>query len=472
MSLLIYGANGLPINADANGGGLSALIDQQGFPLARNNAASLPAVHAGVMMAGQNDNTSRVLRLDRFGSIRTGFDNLLFHDDVEGTTLNTQLWTQSLTTFTMAQVATTGINFNSGNGVASGSASILTSQKWFSKTQLGPLRFRNRMRVIPQTNAIAECGFGNPVGVTAQIPTGAFWRYTSAGSVVPVIAYNGSDVVTGSSIAGSLNAANYYTWGIIVDDDSVLFTCQDVSTGQIISEQTLQIPITQPRMFSTTHISSFTRLYTSGITASAAYIYLADAIVVGLDLMTNKPWSHQLASSSVGGIEFNPTTFAQNTNYANSAAPASATLSNTAAGYTTLGGQYQFVPLAGAETDYALFGFQVPSPYSMYVTGIHIGCFNMGAAVATTPSLMQWGVSCNAPAVTLASNTTRRTIGTSCLPIGSPIGYAAADLDINFDGPLKTDAGRFFHIIVKLPVGTVTASQIIRGCIDVRGYIE
>jgi len=48
-------------------------------------------------------------------------------------------------------------------------------------------------------------------------------------------------------------------------------------------------------------------------------------------------------------------------NYANSAAPASATLSNTAAGYTTLGGQFQFAAVAGAETDYALFAYTVPA---------------------------------------------------------------------------------------------------------------
>lgn len=47
-------------------------------------------------------------------------------------------------------------------------------------------------------------------------------------------------------------------------------------------------------------------------------------------------------------------------NYANTAAPASATLSNTAAGYTTLGGQFQFAAVAG-ETDYALFAFLVPA---------------------------------------------------------------------------------------------------------------
>lgn len=57
----------------------------------------------------------------------------------------------------------------------------------------------------------------------------------------------------------------------------------------------------------------------------------------------------------------NPFTGAQLENHTNSTAPTSATLSNTAAGYTTLGGRFQFAAVAGAATDYALFGFQVPA---------------------------------------------------------------------------------------------------------------
>jgi len=42
----------------------------------------------------------------------------------------------------------------------------------------------------------------------------------------------------------------------------------------------------------------------------------------------------------------------QTANYAPTSAPASATLSSAAAGYATLGGQFQFLAVAGAETDY------------------------------------------------------------------------------------------------------------------------
>ncbi len=100
---------------------------------------------------------------------------------------------------------------------------------------------------------------------------------------------------------------------------------------------------------------------------------------------------------------------AQTANYANTAAPASATLSNTAAGYTTLGGQWQFAAVAGAETDYALFGFQVTAAAAasanknLFITGIRIEAVNTGAAVATTATLLQWGLAVGGTAVSLAT---------------------------------------------------------------------
>ena len=71
----------------------------------------------------------------------------------------------------------------------------------------------------------------------------------------------------------------------------------------------------------------------------------------------SKPWKEQMAESGYGA-PYLPVTQVQAAQWANSAAPASAALSNTAAGYATLGGLFQFAAVAGAATDYALFGFQ------------------------------------------------------------------------------------------------------------------
>jgi len=449
------------------------IFDQYGNPMAVPRGGNVVATPTGIPMAGLSDSTYRVMRLDRLGSIRPGFDNLLLHDDVEGTTLNSQLWAPTVTTFTQAQLATTGIDFNSGNTLAANSNSMLISQKQFSKTQLSPLRMRMRTRVIPQTNALQEFGFGQPSGVTAQIANGAFWRYTAAGSVVPVIAFNSADTVQGTDISGLLNSANYYTWGIVVDDDSVFFTCQDVSTGQMISEQTLQIPKTQPKMWAVSHLPVFSRMYVTASAAPAApKLFLADTTVVGLDTFVNKPWSHQVALANAGGAEINPTSFVQTANWANSTAPVSATLSNTAAGYTTLGGLFGFAAVAGAVTDYALFGFTVPVGYTFVCTGVDIDTYNTGAAVATTPTLLHWGVANNSSAISLAGTINRRHLGSQCLPVAAAIGQNATPISKRFDSPLRTEGGRIMQVILRMLVGTATASQIIQGGIDLQGYFE
>jgi hypothetical protein len=163
----------------------------------------------------------------------------------------------------------------------------------------------------------------------------------------------------------------------------------------------------------------------------------------------------------------------------NSAAPATATLSNTAAGYTTLGGQWKFAAAGGAETDYALFAYQVPANQRLWVNGISISSFNTGAAVATTVSTLEWSLGLNSTAVSLATTDAapvfgprRIALGAQSFPVGAAIGATATDVSRYFENALRIDAGRFFHVILKCPVGTATGSQIIRGDCTIDGYFE
>jgi hypothetical protein len=449
----------------------ASLYNTDGTSMVITDGQNVVGSQIGIPIAGASDNTYRVLRTDRIGSIRTGNDTLLLHDDIEGATINTQLWTSVVGTFTTAQVATTGINLNSGNGLAAGSYSILTSQKQFGKMQSAPIRARIRARIVPQTNAIIEMGFCAPVTTTAQIATGAFFRLTATGSLTPVIAYNNADTVVGNDMWTSLvavgGANNYYTFGIWVDDDNVLFTIQDVSTGKTLAEQSLQIPLTQPKTFSATHLPFATRLWIPAGSAapSAPYVYFSDIMVLMLDVLMNKMWQHQLAGTANGG-EILPTTFLQSSNWTNSTVATNATLSNTAAGYTTLGGLFSFAAVAGAVTDYALFGFTVPAPYTFYCTGVHITTYNTGAAVATSATLLHWGVANNSSAVSLATAGLNRVpVGAQSFPIASAIGAIATDVDLKFDAPLVTNGGRIMHVILRMPVGTATASQVVQGSV-------
>ena len=58
------------------------------------------------------------------------------------------------------------------------------------------------------------------------------------------------------------------------------------------------------------------------------------------------------------------------------------------------------------------------------------------------------------------------------MPVGPPIGGAITPIDVNLDAPLYVAAGTFAHVILRIPVATATASQIIRGLVMINGYFE
>lgn len=226
-----------------------------------------------------------------------------------------------------------------------------------------------------------------------------------------------------------------------------------------------------------THIPSFYRLYAEGSAPPAApQLMMAGVAVVQKDSLTQKGWRDIVACMGYDGST-SPTAYTQLANYANNAAPTSATLSNTAAGYTNLGGQFQWAAVTGAETDYALFGWQNPSPYTFVCTGIKIDTWNMGAAAAATPTLLQWGMGFNSSAVSLATGAPytpmRVTIGQQQLVASAAIGIQFSPPVVWTPGtPKVVRPGRFLHVILKSLVSAATASEIIRGTCVIDGYFE
>jgi hypothetical protein len=171
-----------------------------------------------------------------------------------------------------------------------------------------------------------------------------------------------------------------------------------------------------------------------------------------------------------------PSTGNQSANYANNSAPSNATLSNTTAGYTTLGGLFQFAAPSGSETDYALFAYQVQSPYRLFVDSVSIGSSITGVKSSTTSTLLQWAVAANSSAVSLAT-------GPPHPPIRTPIGLQEAAksagpgesfmpgvLTYTPRTPIVIDSTRYFHVIVRVPVGNATPGQFVRGFVNVEGY--
>jgi hypothetical protein len=84
-------------------------------------------------------------------------------------------------------------------------------------------------------------------------------------------------------------------------------------------------------------------------------------------------------------------------------------------------------------------------------------------------------VNCNA--VSLATTGTyppiRIPLGYQAIAVGGTIGQEiGSNIDHSFQTPVVCEAGRYFCVFLKIPTGTATASQIIRGVVLVEGYFE
>ena len=229
--------------------------------------------------------------------------------------------------------------------------------------------------------------------------------------------------------------------------------------------------MTGSRLLSSTQIPLQIQLFNSAVSPTTApVVVVSDVYVSGLDADYNLSSQHIHSLHSRNATQ-HPFSGAQSAQFVNSAVPANATLSNTTAGYATLGGLFQFVAVAGAVTDYALFVYQVPVNSNLVITGIDIDTWNTGAAVATTPTLMMWGLHANNTVASLASSVgSKIPLGTQILPIGTVIGGTANRLSKSYDTPIVVNSGKYLAISLRMPVGTATASQEIAGMVNIDGY--
>lgn len=450
----------------------TALYDGLGNPAVLADQAQ-PAARSMAIMGGFNDASAIPFRVDRMGSQAVALHSPLLFESFEGAAIHITRWNAIATTMAATQSSVAGLTINSAAITTINTGYLLQSTQRFLKTQRSPIQFKARARLNKVNNSIMELGFGDAATFNGAHTTGAYWQVQAGGAIKPVLTFNGSDSTAGVDVSASINAANYYTFDVWMDDDEAIFTIQDTATSLIISRQIISLPVIQQRLLSASSLPAFARVYNTGVApASAPQMFLTDVMVLILDGQLNRPWADNLAAQGRSALE-NPLTGVQSAAFTNSAVPANAVLSNTAASYATLGGFFNVAAVAGAVTDFPLFGFQVPVSSNFRMTDIDIETWNTGAAVATTPTLMVWGVATQLTAVSLATaNHVRRGIGAQSLPVGAAIGAKAERIQKTFDTPIPCNSGRFIDIILRMPVGTATALQVIQGMVNIGGYFE
>ena len=461
--------------ADVNSAGhlLAAL------PAAVADAA--PAILAAELDTGSVTGSAlrRKAQITDPGRLRAGLDNVLFAETFCHSTFNSSNFLQSAYTMTVGQ-SPSGCIINSGNSVAVAAYARVVSQRAFQAIGGAPLRVDLRMShaSAPVTNNVCEWGLMAVPGAASAPAEGVFFRLNGAGALVGVLTINSAELLTAALTVPPALEMHDYT--IIVYDGRCEFWIDDVLRGA------LTLPVDGANPGNGTYYQLCFKTYNAAATATAQQLRLHRAVVTAMDVQSRLPPTHQKALAGLSLVQNQPgATVGQLANRADSVAPVSVGLSNVSTSYATLGGQFRFAAVTGAETDYALFAYQlaairanVPSR-NLVVTGIGLDTYITGAAVGTTATVLEWYAGVGATGVPLSTPDTVSTksprrvhLGVQSFVVGDPIGKLANPIGVTFDTPLVVNPAEFFHIILRMPIATATASQIIRGSVRVTGYWE
>lgn len=442
------------------------LEDLNGNPLAMLEGSPVNAAQYGVPNVIVNDENVVMMRGDRTGGVAVATIQPLISWLVEGATLNSRVLYTLLNTQTAVQTVQ-GLTLNASNLTTINTNAQINTFKMIPVHMKAPLmiRLRAKFTQFGVANTNGEFGLATvatPLGLTANL-NGAYWRLDSAG-VMPVLAINGVVIAVGTNISAQLSNTNFYHWGVLKDDDSISFTCQNTTTGQLVARQTLRIPAGQQKMFNVSHVQPYVRVWNAAVAPTFGCQCVMSELTAGMLDCNFNLTAPQIATSIGLGSEQGPTNYTTTSNLLNSAVAPTTIPSNATATATTLDGAIRMAAPAGGVTDLALFTYQVPAPYQYRNKRVRVSVKNLGAAVATTATQIDFYLCVNSPGVTLVGSLNRKHIGTQTFPVGSAIGSAA------FEGPIElnlseadmiTEAGRYNILVARISTGTATASQVL-----------
>lgn len=343
------------------------------------------------------------------------------------------------------------------------------------------------------TNKVIDVGLFTANTSTPYAPTdGVFIRANSSG-LFGVICVNGAETTTSAFVLESGGAAfvptigTFYDCIVTVGENNVVFwmNMRDADgyykmMGRLVTPLGAGVPIYAAS------VPFSIRDANTGATSAVMGAKLASYAVTQGGFATNRLWASAMTGMGLSAIQgasgHTMGTTAQN---ANSAAPATNVPAQASAAYATLGGKFVFAALGGAETDLILFAFLNPAPTTgitgrnLVIRGVWIDTYNAVVTVATTPTVLEWTLGVGATAVTLATGeaattraTRRLTLGVQTFTIGALAGASAPRIDVNLDSPIVVEPGTYLHVILRVPYGTATATELFRGQVGFNAYWE
>lgn len=423
--------------------------------------------------------------------LRTAQDRLDFWETWAGVALNSAQWSSVVTTAATA-VASAELALNSAASAAANAVARVVSYRTFPTPVPGILQAEFSLRVLTSApgvlNTTWEIGFF--LATTTTAPTdGVFMRMNAAGELRLVVNFNGTETQS-DPIDYTATPAGWTSALLSINVARSIILTMHADAARLWIEDTLvaEVPVqTATPVITQSQSLPFTaRLYNGAVAPATGTQLRIGPVSIAMGGAGGNPYTVAESATLSGGGGYqgqSGATMGSTANWANSAAPASiaaGSLSNIAAAYATLGGQFLFGAPAGAETDFILFGFQVPVAAvgshnkSLLIHGADITTLNTGAAVAGTPTSLQWGIAVGSTAVSLATGEAATTkaprrvpLGMQAWTVGALVGAQGESLRRTWRGGLLAEPGTFVHIFFKVPTGTATASQFMRGLVAI-----
>lgn len=425
---------------------------------------------------------------------RVGLDTLSYAYTFNATTQNTRLWKYAFTTMTMTQSAGF-LNVNSaGTSTVASNYCFLQTWKYFPLIGTAPIciELTGAFTILPQVNEVFLAGAG--VALAAAEPVDGVWFELTSDGLKGCIRYNSGVVAKKDLIADlsdiTLNSNAKYT--AIIGEREIEYYIDDHYYGS------QAIPAGQGQAFMSTSLPLFIQKYNNGTVGSSPnmIVKVSDITITIMDIATNKSWEDQMTGNGLGLQTLDGGTFtngAQQIQWANTALPAAAAGSNTAAALGAFfGGIFQLNAAATSATDIIISMYQNPlggvnqTPRTMYVKGVNVDLVNAGAAnsatVPTTYALaLAWGSTAASLATTESGSFTTGTnkiraiqpLGTITIPVNAVVGQQAPYPCI-FDAiaGIPINPGEFVGVIAKIISGAATASQVLQFVISPNVYHE
>lgn len=335
----------------------------------------------------------------------------------------------------------------------------------------------------PQTNVFVEIGLGLPGTATTAPTDGVFLRLNSSGLHL-VASNNGTETVVDAPLADGAGVWQYdndkkHQFIVYQGMTKAVFWVNDGTGAVQLGE--IPLPAGQGRMTMAQGLQFFVKQRITGGAAGGVLQTKVGAYCIrigGSNLTSTFSTQGNRIYGSYQGASGG--TMGSLATYPNSANPTAAAPSNTALTANLpagLGGQGAVIAAVAAATDGIWGSYQVPvngvniAGRRLVLRGAKLDLVNLGAAVATTATTIQFSLAYGHTAVSLATAEAATTKAPRRIPLGIATWAVGAGIgaqpqtgpvivDLG-DAPVFVNPGEFVALVGKFLVGTATASQVI-----------